>query len=741
MVRAYLREKGGRGDELTDDGFSLLHVVSELGSVAALDEVIKNGANIDVRSRGDSMPPLVYAARWGRANAVSWLLGAGARSDVTDGKGRTALGYAAYCGYPDVALTLLEKGADVEKLMAGRLTPLSLAAAGGHLDVVRVLLRHGANPGALGLSGATAGQMNLVALMRGLDGARSGNAPSAGLLATVPDSTRLAIADVLAHWSATVALATAVSRRDVAATRAAMLAGASPYERLRSGSSALFIAASLSDTAALRLMLNPPGATAAARDTRPGARREPAPAPASRVRAPIPDTSEVVRARRRARDSASFAMLLAVAPRPGPEERTRLWWDICDSNQTGRARALQAAGAMPPPKEALTAAARVASRGPLEVLLTGRDTSWKDFAGVGISRVQEIVWRIYDPKVAAPHLEIAAMIIKRAGPKADMGNTGTPVLHWAIQDRDEALVKLALDAGLDPTRRYDGQTPLEHALARGYAPSIELLRGRAPAVDPRDHALLVRAAESGDVSLVQQFVRARADLVGSGAFERAATRGMTAVVTAMLEDPALRAQLRVPYHIGYARLVNAMRGEGDDRMVTLLAANGAELDVDPNGAPGEPLVWAARRNKPLAIEALVKAGARVRGPTPTNALLCQILVGYVLDRRREQFNPGFVVPLEGVQAVLSQGAEIDPRGCDLYGTDVGTPLHVLAAGLVRDKGYGWEPVIAREKQLLAMLVAAGANVEARTRNGKTPIDLARARHDNEMVEWLRRARK
>jgi hypothetical protein len=113
-----------------------------------------------------------------------------------------------------------------------------------------------------------------------------------------------------------------------------------------------------------------------------------------------------------------------------------------------------------------------------------------------------------------------------------------------------------------------------------------------------------------------------------------------------------------------------------------------------------------------------------------------------MERRTVQLSYGFEVPLEGIVAALANGAEADPPGCDLYGTDLGTPLHVLAAGLVRGKSFDWSrTVLPREQSLLDALVAAGVNVKARTRQGKTPIDLAKARHDDEMVAWLKRAQR
>ena len=86
---------------------------------------------------------LMYAAQKGNKARVEWLLKRGARLELADSDGFTALAWASTLGYTEVVELLLGKGA----LASGASNPpLFYASRNGYSDIVRMLLEHGAAP-------------------------------------------------------------------------------------------------------------------------------------------------------------------------------------------------------------------------------------------------------------------------------------------------------------------------------------------------------------------------------------------------------------------------------------------------------------------------------------------------------------------------------------------------------------------------------------------------------------------
>lgn len=163
---------------------------------------------------------------------------------------------------------------------------------------------------------------------------------------------------------------------------------------------------------------------------------------------------------------------------------------------------------------------------------------------------------------------------------------------------------------------------------------------------------------------------------------------------------------------GLAPLHGAAR-QRDSNMIALLLKEGA----DPNVKDGDgwtPLLHAAFRNHVPSVEELVKGGADVDGPD------------------RGGFTPLSIALEEGkffaAKALIDAGAKAETR----LGKDELTPLMVIAS----------KPQVERRAQSLnqgpssveiaKLLIAKGADVNARSKAGVTPLMVAAA-HDNAVI--------
>jgi tetratricopeptide (TPR) repeat protein len=81
-----------RVNDLDGDGFGLLHTIAYGGHDATMiDTVVEAGGDVDVRNRDFKETPLIIAVMYGHETAVQRLLHHGARADISDWHGTTAL--------------------------------------------------------------------------------------------------------------------------------------------------------------------------------------------------------------------------------------------------------------------------------------------------------------------------------------------------------------------------------------------------------------------------------------------------------------------------------------------------------------------------------------------------------------------------------------------------------------------------------------------------------------------------
>ena len=168
---------GESGKPLSIEGLTPLHLAAKYGKIEIVAELIRRGANVNLRTV-DGWTPLHYALFTGSAATAPALVAGGAELDAfiaaalgdlpaledlyrrdqlivaatfgTDGW--TALHCAAARGQTEVVRWLIERGAAVDASPEDNGTPLHFAAWRGHIDAARALLDHGADPDAVGLA-------------------------------------------------------------------------------------------------------------------------------------------------------------------------------------------------------------------------------------------------------------------------------------------------------------------------------------------------------------------------------------------------------------------------------------------------------------------------------------------------------------------------------------------------------------------------------------------------------------
>ncbi len=128
------------------DGFSFIKAVKDHDGDKVTELLNRPGTTV-INARdasGDSGLHIVtrnHDGTW-----LAFLLGKGAKPDMQNGKGETALSLAAQLGWTEGADILLSHGAAVDLPNQRGETPLILAVQTHNLAMARLLLSNGANP-------------------------------------------------------------------------------------------------------------------------------------------------------------------------------------------------------------------------------------------------------------------------------------------------------------------------------------------------------------------------------------------------------------------------------------------------------------------------------------------------------------------------------------------------------------------------------------------------------------------
>ncbi|XP_073228579.1 protein fem-1 homolog B-like [Porites lutea] len=149
-VVTFLTEHGADLDLRDEDDQTALHyaVCGSDVSCEILSYLIENGAEVNALTRLDNSTPLMLACEYGHMSAVSSLIEHGAKVNLQDAMGNTAVYYAlSYSNAPPEVLSRLmrDRPAVNNACRGDNCTPLMIACRCGLMNAVTFLIEHGAN--------------------------------------------------------------------------------------------------------------------------------------------------------------------------------------------------------------------------------------------------------------------------------------------------------------------------------------------------------------------------------------------------------------------------------------------------------------------------------------------------------------------------------------------------------------------------------------------------------------------
>lgn len=293
-----------------------------------------------------------------------------------------------------------------------------------------------------------------------------------------------------------------------------------------------------------------------------------------------------------------------------------------------------------------------------------------------------------------------------------IGSEPTAVLHVAARQGDAATVGVLVSRGaeLDPGNEV-AQTPLHLAARYGHAAAAESLLAHGAQVDSRaagGYTPLSIAAGHGRAPVVELLLGHGADL------HFREPSGWTPLHRAASDGHASVVRLLlahgapvdVPDNHGNTPLQYATQG-GHRETVKLLASRGAR--VAAQGSGHSPLTTAILNPDPAAVRDLLERGAYPDEPNGRGETPLEVAIGG--EGKLSASN------LEDVRILLEAGASVQARW-----KNGDTPLH-------RAAWYG-------HTEMAALLIEHGAVVDARNDWGWTPLHAAAGQDGHEVAELL-----
>jgi ankyrin repeat protein len=284
-------------------------------------------------------------------------------------------------------------------------------------------------------------------------------------------------------------------------------------------------------------------------------------------------------------------------------------------------------------------------------------------------------------------------------------NDGQTPLHNAAVEGRKSVAELLLAKGADVNAKdKDGQTPLHIAMNRGFSDVAELLRQHGGQDFSSRASRILEASVKGDLETVKALIKEDPDLVrstnndGYTPLHWAAIRGFKELTAFLLDHGA---DIRAKEQFGDTPLYSAAFA-GRTEIVELLLNKGA--DPTTKDKNGQTALQAATTQRHQDVAQLL----RKRMGLPENSAGIKML---------EAAKSG---DLEQVKALLKEDPTLVGTKDDTYFG--ATPLHLAA-------GFG-------HKDIVELLLANKAKVNAKNNNGYTPLFMAARSGRRDIVESL-----
>jgi cytohesin len=353
------------------------------------------------------------------------------------------------------------------------------------------------------------------------------------------------------------------------------------------------------------------------------------------------------------------------------------------------------------------------------------------------------------------HEKIAELLIDNGAEVNVKNEDGWTPLHWAAHKDHGEIVGLLIAKGAEVNARTEqGQTPLD--MVNGAIADFLLKHGG------HSGSILV-AVTVGDLAGVQALLDAGADVNAKDendmtALHYAAEYGHEEIVELLLAKEAdVNAKAndgktpldmangatadRLRTHGGHSGSIHVSARDGDLAGVQALLDIGA--DVNAKDVEGwAPLHYSARNGHEEIVELLLAKGAdvNVKDESEETAVGENVEAAAIIchDTGHHHGAPSIHVPardgdLSGVQELLDDGADVNAK--DEHGW---TALHYAAFSghreiieLLLAKGANVTGMTALHyaasgghEEIVELLLAKGADVNAKAKDGKTPLDMA-----------------
>lgn len=299
-----------------------------------------------------------------------------------------------------------------------------------------------------------------------------------------------------------------------------------------------------------------------------------------------------------------------------------------------------------------------------------------------------------------------------------------PAIHNAILEGDLAKVKQFVESGEDvDTRDEVGCTPAYWAISVGRTEIFEYLLNKGADINAKTNTgrtLMLQASSVGYTDIVKQLIDKGVDVNvteqgGETPLQYAAYKGYTEIVKMLIDNGA---GVNVAAKSGRHPLGDAAVN-GHEEIVRLLLASGAKINPhqEDESMRATALHAAARGGNITIFDLLIVKGANV------NAMCKQGTPLHFAARTRAIVKDE--VCAEIVKKLIAKGADVNTR----EPRQERTPLHIA--------------VRRGRTKAAELLIAAGAEVNTKDKDGHTPLWYAKDKYtvdskDTNMIELLRK---